>query len=44
MFAIEGVKGRPLSERAQIAAQYVGLTFIGMLMVLALFNDIMRLV
>ena len=44
MFAIEGIKGRPLSERAQIAAQYVGLTFIGMLMVLALFNDIMRLV
>ncbi len=44
MFAIEGIKGRPLSERAQSAAQYVGLTFIGMLMVLALFNDIMRLV
>ena len=44
MFAIEGIKGRPLSERTQIAAQYVGLTFIGMLMVLALFNDIMRLV
>ncbi|MGQ0503463.1 MAG: RIP metalloprotease RseP [Panacagrimonas sp.] len=44
MFAMEGIKGRPLSERAQIAAQYVGLAFIGMLMVLALFNDIMRLV
>lgn len=44
MFAIEGIKGRPLSERAQIAAQYVGLAFIGVLMVLALFNDIMRLV
>lgn len=44
MFAIEGIKGRPLSERSQIAAQYVGLAFIGMLMVLALFNDIMRLV
>jgi regulator of sigma E protease len=44
MFAIEGIKGRPLSERTQVAAQYVGLTFIGMLMVLALFNDIMRLV
>lgn len=44
MFAIEGVKGRPLSERAQAAAQYVGLAFIGTLMVLALFNDIMRLV
>ncbi|MGQ0618810.1 MAG: RIP metalloprotease RseP [Panacagrimonas sp.] len=44
MFAIEGVRGRPLSERTQIAAQYVGFAFIGMLMVLALFNDIMRLV
>lgn len=44
MYAAEAVKGRPLSERAQIAAQYVGLTFIGALMVLALFNDIMRLV
>lgn len=44
MYAIEGIKGRPLSERTQIAAQYVGLAFIGMLMVLALFNDIMRLV
>lgn len=44
MYAIEGVKGRPLSERAQIAAQYMGLAFIGVLMVLALFNDIMRLV
>ena len=30
-------------ERAQIAAQYVGLTFIGMLMVLAFYNDIMRI-
>lgn len=44
MYAIEGIKGRPLSERTQVAAQYVGLAFIGMLMVLALFNDIMRLV
>lgn len=44
MFAVEGVRGRPLSERSQIAAQYVGFAFIGMLMVLALFNDIMRLV
>ena len=44
LFTIEGIKGRPLSERAQIAAQYVGFAFIGMLMVLALYNDIMRLV
>lgn len=44
MYAVEAVKGRPLSERAQVAAQYVGLAFIGALMLLALFNDIMRLV
>ena len=44
MYAAEAVKGRPLSERTQVAAQYVGLAFIGALMVLALFNDIMRLV
>ncbi len=43
MFAIEGIQGKPLSERVQIAAQYVGLGFIGMLMMLAIFNDIMRL-
>ncbi len=44
MYAVEAIKGRPLSERAQVAAQYVGLAFIGALMVLAVFNDIMRLV
>jgi regulator of sigma E protease len=44
LYAIEGLKGKPLSERVQAAAQYVGLGFIGMLMVLALYNDIMRLI
>lgn len=44
MFAIEGIKGKPLSERVQATAQYVGLGFIAMLMMLALFNDIMRLI
>lgn len=43
-YAIEWVKGRPLSERALIASQYVGLAFIGMLMVLAFYNDVMRLI
>jgi len=42
MYAIEGIKGKPLSERVQIAGQYVGIAFIGMLMVLAFYNDIMR--
>lgn len=44
LFAIEGVKGRPLSERAVAASQYLGFAFIGMLMVLAFYNDIMRLI
>lgn len=44
LFAIEGVQGRPLSERAMAASQYLGFAFIGMLMVLAFYNDIMRLI
>jgi len=44
LFAIEWVKGRPLSERAVAASQYLGMAFIGMLMVLAFYNDIMRLI
>ncbi|WP_428313196.1 RIP metalloprotease RseP [Hydrocarboniphaga sp.] len=44
LFAIEGVKGRPLSERAMAASQYLGFAFIGTLMVLAFYNDIMRLI
>ncbi len=44
LFAIEGVKGRPLSERFVATSQYVGLAFIGTLMVLAFYNDIMRLI
>lgn len=44
LFAIEWVKGRPLSERAVAASQYLGMAIIGMLMVLAFYNDIMRLI
>lgn len=44
LYAIEGVKGRPLSERFVAASQYVGIAFIGTLMVLAFYNDIMRLI
>lgn len=43
-YAIEWVKGRPLSERALTASQYLGLAFIGLLMMLAFYNDIMRLI
>lgn len=42
-YLIELVKGRPVSERAMIAGQFVGLTLIVALMGLALYNDILRL-
>ncbi len=43
-YLVEFVKGSPVSERTQIAAQYVGLLMIVGLMSLAVFNDILRLV
>ncbi len=42
-YLIELIRGRPLSERSQVAGQYVGLAALGSLMCLALFNDISRL-
>ncbi|HSW13853.1 MAG TPA: RIP metalloprotease RseP [Solimonas sp.] len=42
-YMIEAVKGSPLSDRAQEAGQRVGLTFLMMMMGLAFFNDVMRL-
>ncbi|MGH8504907.1 MAG: site-2 protease family protein, partial [Stenotrophobium sp.] len=42
-YAIEAVKGSPLSESAQEAGQRVGLTLLVALMGLAFYNDIMRL-
>lgn len=40
---IEMVKGSPLSERAMIAGQYVGMGLLACLMGLAFYNDIVRL-
>ncbi|WP_455384107.1 RIP metalloprotease RseP [Acidihalobacter prosperus] len=40
---IELVRGRPLSESAQILGQKIGLTLLGALMALALYNDLYRL-
>lgn len=40
---VEWVKGSPVSERVQIAGQYLGLMVIIGLMSLAIFNDILRL-
>jgi regulator of sigma E protease len=42
-YAVEAVKGSPLSERAQEAGQRLGLTMLVALMGLAFYNDIVRL-
>ena len=42
MQAIEWLKGSPLSERAQIAGQQVGILLVVLLLGIALFNDIAR--
>jgi regulator of sigma E protease len=41
-YTIELIKGSPLSERALIAGQYVGLALLVTLMSLAFYNDIVR--
>jgi regulator of sigma E protease len=41
---VEAVKGSPLSERAQVLGQKVGLTLLMMLMGLAFYNDLARLI
>jgi len=43
-YFIELIKGKPLSERAMIAGQYVGLALLVTLMSLAFYNDIVRIV
>jgi regulator of sigma E protease len=43
-YLIELVKGSPLSERAMVAGQYVGLAMLAGLMGLAFYNDILQLV
>lgn len=43
LYAIESVRKKPLSERALHAAQQVGLTLLVMLMLLAFYNDLMRI-
>ena len=44
MYVAEWIRGRPLSERIQLMSQYIGIAVIGAMMVLAFFNDIMRLI
>jgi regulator of sigma E protease len=43
-YLIELVKGGPVSERALIAGQYVGVALLVTLMSIAFYNDILRLV
>lgn len=42
-YAVEAVRGRPASERTEMVAQKVGLTIILMLMLIAFYNDLVRL-
>jgi len=42
-YAIEAVIGRPVSERIQQAGFRVGVAMLGMLMIVAIFNDLTRL-
>ncbi|NLD54401.1 MAG: RIP metalloprotease RseP, partial [Burkholderiaceae bacterium] len=43
-YLIELLKGSPLSERAMVAGQYIGLAMLAGLMGLAFYNDILQLV
>ena len=43
-YLVEWVKGSPLSDRAQIAGQQVGVTLLVLLMGLAFYNDILSLI
>jgi regulator of sigma E protease len=42
-FVIEVIKGSPVSERAQLVGQNIGIIILGCLMTLAFYNDIARL-
>lgn len=39
----EGIKGSPLSDRLKMAGMQLGLMFMGVLMIMAFYNDILRL-
>lgn len=43
-YAVEAIKGSPVSERVQVMGQQVGLVLLFALMTLALYNDFVRLV
>ena len=43
-FLIEAIKGSPVSEKVEVMAQQVGIAVLLMLMMLAMYNDIQRLI
>jgi regulator of sigma E protease len=43
-YGLEAVRGRPLSERSLELTQKAGMAVIGLLMAVALFNDLSRLI
>ena len=40
---IEGIRRKPLNERAQIMAQQIGIALLGTLMLFVFYNDIVRI-
>ena len=40
---LEGIRRKPMNERAQVVAQQIGIAFLGTLMVFVFYNDIARL-
>lgn len=42
-YALEALRGRPVSEQVQLFGLKIGMALLGTMMVLALFNDVMRL-
>ena len=43
-YGVEAIRGRPLSERSLELTQKAGLAVIGLMMAVALFNDLSRLI
>ncbi len=42
-YFIELIRGKPVSEQIQLVGLKIGMVLLGSMMLLALFNDIMRL-
>ena len=42
-YIIEAIRGKPVSEHVQIVGLKIGMVLLGSMMLLAIFNDFMRL-